>query len=203
MNLTKDGALQLAAVIATCMTKRKEVLTEEQKDFLQRVGEGKIFTVNDFSDVFPLEESTRDKIVEFSRAVNSSEVDSEIVVNFFGGGNHAAYSIKDIEDNGLGKLWKIFLLFHMLLPVRIIGSDSRGYVVKYENFGREVTFFGIVSDQSLTEGAIILIHYGIMVGNIDGDPASRLLKLQGNISRLEEACEYTGNIDCDVLRRLS
>lgn len=201
MKLTQNGLALLAGIVRSCMAKRAEEVNCQQLAFSVNP---KMVSMEKFRQVFPLELETAERLILFSRNLKKENIDEEAVALFFGGEDHINYALKDIRDQGLRNgMAKIFLIFHMMLPVKITREKNNSYTGLYVNQGIVIVFKNLqlipCGDEQFEVGQSMFIHYGYIVRLANKKLCQAVLDEQSDNTRFIDACMRTYTIDCGKL----
>jgi hydrogenase maturation factor len=201
MKLTKNGLALLSGIVRSCMAKRAENCSDDQ---LIISTEPKMISLDKFRQIFPLEAGTAERLVNFTKALKKETIDEETVALFFGGEEHIRYAINNIREQGVKNgIAKLLLVFHMLVPVKILKEKDGAYYGLYNNQGIEIFFRNIQSvlcgDAKLAIGQFVFVHYGYVIRAAGKKRCETVLDEQSNSNKFIEACMRTATIDCGKL----
>lgn len=124
-------------------------------------------------------------------------INQEVVIKYFGGKKHEQAALEEVaveEGRDLPLPLQMFLLVHILIPVKITGRCETGLIGEYANNGKKVTLEGILlfkedAGKDLND-KIILFHYApVISAKPDSNLVSYLLKEQGGCKSFMEALD--------------
>ena len=141
-----------------------------------------------------------DNLLATAKDLSKSTIDREVVIKCFGSRRHEQSALNEVVEVGqkLPVQLHIFLLVHLLIPLKIIGQTEDGLIGEYCNDGKSVKIENILLfkddlGKDLT-GKTVLFHYApVIQAETDPEIIAYLLEEQKKCAHFMEALEdYNG-----------
>lgn len=187
--ITAGAAHLISKLIVSC----HELSLDKKSAALvcKAVGGGKVCEVDFFqADKMGLYNNLIATAIDLHKTI----IDQEVVIKYFGGKKHEQAALEEVAAEGkdLPLPLQMFLLVHVLIPVKITGRCETGLVGEYTNNGKKVILEGILlfKEDSAKDlnNRIILFHYApVIMTESDSGLVSYLLEEQSKCKSFMKA----------------
>ncbi len=140
-------------------------------------------------------------LIATAMALHKTIINQEVVIKYFGGKKHERAALEEVAAEEIEDLplpLQMFLLVHILIPVKITGKCKTGLVGEYANNGKKVILEGMLlfKEDSVKDlnNKIVLFHYApVILTEPDSRLVSYLLEEQSKCKSFMKALDNFHN----------
>lgn len=198
-----EGLRALALIILSCYPVHQE-LNINAMMYIKDVLKGKReLDGRTLLDKLPALENSISKL---ARKLGYKKISRQNVAEFFTGNDHYEKILSEFEENKLhivpNSIFSLRTIFaHLIMPIRIVGKDTDGFVGKYQNGKFEFEIKGLIAskvDKEIIQKMLaeekeimVLSHFAtVIVANPDRKLVTEINEMHNHLELLRKACTY-------------